>query len=167
MVYLSTISANQVEEFRYRLRDNDTIVLHEKLNARFTYMPKDSDLFKGVSCSVDSNLPTFITAAQKEAENQESHFFSQNATNNPQNAVNIIDDFIFTSAIPWIAFTGLAHISTKEIIPRLVWGKYREQGSRILLPYSVQICHAFVDALHIAKFKEALEQNIQNIHNYL
>ena len=70
MVYLSVISANQVEAFRYRIRDDDTVVLHEKLKARFTVLPKGSDLFKGVTCSVDCSLPAFITSAQEKAESQ-------------------------------------------------------------------------------------------------
>ena len=42
-------------------------------------------------------------------------------------------------------------------MPRLSWGKYREDGGRIVLPYSVQVHHAFVDGIHIARFKDALE----------
>ena len=70
------------------------------------------------------------------------------------------DDLIYYTSIPWVSFTQLNHTIThdrEDSVPRLSWGKYREEGGCVVLPYSVQVHHAFVDGIHIARFKDALE----------
>ena len=51
MIYAVTRTANLCENFRYRVRENKEIVLHEKLNPSFTDMNADQsdDLFKLVT----------------------------------------------------------------------------------------------------------------------
>jgi chloramphenicol O-acetyltransferase type A len=157
MIYLSTISANEIIEFKYRQR-NDKIILHEKINPAFTYMSNNSDLFKMIVTSIDVNLTDFVNHTKEKAENQKEHF--------NQNDFIGKDDYIYITSIPWIEFTHISHtikLDKNDSVPRISWGKYYENGSRILLPYSVQVNHAFVDGIHISKYKEILEQNIKNI----
>ena len=43
-------------------------------------------------------------------------------------------------------------------IPMIDWGRYYEKDGRIMLPFSVQVHHSFVDGVHIGKLADALQQ---------
>ena len=76
------------------------------------------------------------------------------------------DDFVFISALPWIAFTGIDHTASGRpggAIPRISWGKFRTENSRILLPCNIQVNHLFVDGIHVGRCVNALESTINSL----
>jgi chloramphenicol O-acetyltransferase type A len=157
MIYLSTKSANQIEEFRYRGRDG-TVILHDTLNPAFSDMDKDDDLFKMVALNTGSNLKDFVSAAKNKADAQEEYFVASDFIGR--------DDYIYYTSIPWISFTHISHtisLNRNDSVPRISWGKYFDNDTRVMLPFSVQAHHAFVDGIHIGKFKEVLEHTMENI----
>ena len=42
-------------------------------------------------------------------------------------------------------------------MPLFDWGKFYERDGRVLLPFSVQVHHSFVDGIHIGQFAEILQ----------
>ena len=73
------------------------------------------------------------------------------------------DDFegyFFVSSVPWISFTSA--IQPMDIpadgIPRFLFGKFFEQGDKILLPVCVLTHHALTDGWHLSKFYQRLQQ---------
>lgn len=159
MIYLSTLSVNQVEEFKYRIREGQ-VVLHETIHPSFTDMTEGSDYFKLIVVEMKSTLRDFIDAATVKSKNQAVYF--------PLDELLGRDDFIYYTSIPWISFTHLSHTITlnkDDAVPRISWGRYYADGQKILLPYSVQVHHAFVDGIHIGKFKEKLEENMLKIND--
>lgn len=151
LLYYSTQSANAVEAFRYRAR-GDKVVLHDSLHPSFTDMSRESDLFRIVTVEMPETLEAFVERAAVRSREQ-VHPFDMTGFEGR-------DDLIYYTSIPWLSFTQLNHTIThdrEDSVPRLSWGKYREESGRIVLPYSVQVHHAFVDGLHIARFKDSLE----------
>ena len=155
LLYCSTLAANAVEAFRYRAR-GDKVVLHDGLHPSFTDMSKDSDLFRIVTVEMPETLEAFVERAAARSSEQVHPFDFTGFEGR--------DDLIYYTSIPWVSFTQLNHTIThdrEDSVPRLSWGKYREEGGpgccRFVLPYSVQVHHAFVDGLHIARFKDTLE----------
>ena len=149
LLYYSTQAANAVEAFRYRAR-GDRVVVHDALHPSFTDMSKGDDLFRIVTVEMPETLEAFVDRA---AARSRVHPFDMTGFEGR-------DDLIYYTSIPWLSFTQLNHTIThdrEDSVPRLSWGKYREEKGRIVLPYSVQVHHAFVDGLHIARFKDALE----------
>lgn len=144
-------AAEAVEEFRYRTR-GDKVVLHEALTPSFTDMDKGSDLFKLVTVEAGGGIRDFCAhAAEKSRAQAEPFAFAELAGR---------DDFLYITSLPWISFTHVSHtfsIRKDDSVPRLSWGRYREDGSRLLLPYSCQVHHSFADGIHVARHKEALE----------
>ena len=45
--------------------------------------------------------------------------------------------------------------------PLFDWGKYFERDGRILLPFSVQAHHSFVDGIHVGKLADALQKFVE------
>lgn len=159
LVYCSTISANEVEEFRYRMRD-DKVVLHDGLTPSFTDMDDDSDLFKMVTVEMRSRLNEFVHDAVSKSSEQKEHFVLSDFKDR--------DDFIYYTSIPWISFTHISHtinLNRNDSVPRISFGKYFEDSMRIWLPYSVQVNHSFVDGIHVGRFKERLEDNLDKVES--
>ena len=68
---------------------------------------------------------------------------------------------LFMTSIPWVSFTSFMHplkLNPPDSVPRFAWGKYRQEGKKILMPLSVQGHHAVMDGLHAVKFYEEFQR---------
>lgn len=76
-------------------------------------------------------------------------------------------DKIFISSLPWLSYTALINPTPipADSNPRITWRKYFEENEKILLPLSVLCHHGLVDGLHIAKFYEILNKEIETLIN--
>ncbi len=155
MIYLATLSANQIEAFRYRKR-NDKIVLHEKIHPSFTDMNRGEELFRIVTVPFEENLENFVLNAKEKSISQKEYFI--------QNDFSGRDDFIYITSIPWISFTHISHTISpdrNDSVPRISWGRYYNSGKEVMLPFSVQVNHCFADGIHVGKYKDILELNMK------
>ncbi len=155
MIYASTKVTDECENFRYRVREGKQVVLHDKLHPSFTDMSADADddLFKFVTLDLEGSLFDFIKNAKELSARQKLYFDYEPLTGR--------DDFIYITCIPWISFTHLSHtisINRNDAVPRISWGKYFEQDGKTLLPFSVQVHHAFVDGVHVGRYFEKLQK---------
>lgn len=157
LLYLSTRTLNEIENFRYRSRDGKVIV-HDSTHPSFAAMSGDSGLFKLVTVDYQSDLRSF-NANVNAASRAESPFF-------PLEQLKGRDDLIFFSAIPWIAFTSLDHtvnLNKDDAVPRITWGKFQRRGMRLMLPYNMQVSHLFVDGYHLGLCRRKLDDNMKVI----
>jgi len=157
MAYASVLIANDIEEFRYRIRE-DKIVLHDRVHPSFTEISPGTDLFKIVTLDLENTIEEFTEAAKKKADSQQEYF--------PMEELASRDDLVYITCIPWISFTHLSHtisLRKDDAVPRISWGKYYKEGDKILLPFSVQVNHAFADGIHVGRYIERL-QNYLNTY---
>lgn len=148
MIYSVTTCANQIEEFRYRFVDGN-VVLYDQIDTAFTYLDKETELFKVVNVPMEETLEKYLVSAAKKAEEQEEYFTGPLGT----------DVFQF-SPMPWVSFNHVSHTNAGKkdnATPLIDWGKYFQREDRILLPFSIQAHHSFVDGLHIGKLANALQ----------
>ncbi|RYY97338.1 MAG: chloramphenicol acetyltransferase [Chitinophagaceae bacterium] len=64
-------------------------------------------------------------------------------------------DFIRHSTVPWVSFTGILHptnLDPQESIPKITFGKFREQDGRKWMPVSVEAHHGLMDGLHMGEY---------------
>ncbi|WP_042274509.1 chloramphenicol acetyltransferase [[Clostridium] dakarense] len=156
MIYASTYVMNEIEDFRYKIRDGK-IILHDKLQPSFTDMSPDEDLFKIVTLDLGDSIINFSNNAKEMSINQIEYFpetdFEQ-------------DELIYFSCIPWISFTSISNeivMDKDDSIPRISFGKYFSQDDNILLPYSIQVNHMLLDGIHIGKYMERLQQFLNEL----
>lgn len=74
-------------------------------------------------------------------------------------------DLIYITCIPWVSFTNLSHtisFNKDDSVPRLAWGKYFDENGKILMPFSVQAHHSFVDGIHMGKYFDALQEYLDS-----
>lgn len=149
LIYAATKCGNQIEEFRYRFLDGK-VVLYDQIHTAFTYLNSETELFKVVNVPMTETMAEYVALAKQTAEEQKDYFTGP-----------LGNDIFQFSPLPWISFTHISHtISGKKdnATPLIDWGKYFEREDRILLPFSIQAHHSFVDGLHMGKFAHALQE---------
>ena len=69
----------------------------------------------------------------------------------------------YISTVPWLHYTQVIQPTggSEDSNPRFVWGKFEEKDGRVTMPLSVLAHHALVDGLHIARFYEAFNKQME------
>ena len=149
-------AGNMIPEMRHR-RAGDGIAeydfcmtSHTVLRANGTYAYCDLN----ANCAYRDFLPY---AAREQRKVQESGGIDRT----PEEE----DGLFFISTMTQIAHTAL--ILPVPIPadgnPRITWGKFFERDGKTLIPVSLQVNHALMDGLHIARFYQLLEAKLREV----
>jgi len=156
MVYTVAKVANEIPEFRLRIR-GDEVVEHETVDPSFTIMTQEG-IFDFLEVPYVNELSVFLAKAR---EMKEAAEMGQRVK--PQER----DDVIYMTSLPWVSFTSImhpVHLSPCDSIPRFAWGKYFEENGKIKLPFSVQAHHALMDGQHIGQYFMRLQEKLNDFH---
>lgn len=151
LVYVLARAANEVPEFRQRVRDGGAVE-HAVVHPSITVLADDGT-FRFVTLRYSSQFARFAADAAERIERARG---AGSLWSEPDR-----DDLLFMTAIPWVAFTGMVHpvpLEPPDSVPRIAWGKYREVGGRLAMPLNVQAHHALVDGIHIGRLFGQVEQ---------
>lgn len=149
MIYAVSKCANEIEEFRYRFLDGK-VVLFDRIDTAFTYLNKETELFKVVNVPMCDSMEEYVSLALKTAEKQKEYFTGP-----------LGNDIFQFSPMPWVSYTHISHTNSGKkdnATPLFDWGRFYEKDGKILLPFSVQAHHSFVDGLHIGKLYELVQK---------
>lgn len=154
--FFSVKAANEVEPFRYRLR-GDRVLVHDRVHAGTTILLADEN-FTFAYFDYTEDFEAFHARAKAVIESAKA-----GGVELYQRAEQ--DDLIYHSVIPWAAFTSISHArkgGREESVPKIAFGKYREDGVRVMMPVSVEVHHALMDGLHVGRYFERLESYFSN-----
>ena len=160
-LYASIKAANLIEQFRYRIK-NDDVIIYDTINLGSTVL-NDDETFNFCYFDYCPDFEKFYTAAKKIIEQNKIHRFKMDAHREK-------DNVIYYSVIPWISFTSFSHArnySTRESIPKIVFGKITKVGEKINMPVSVEVHHALVDGLHVGKYFKLLQEILDTPEDFL
>ncbi len=149
IIYYCMHCVNSIDEFKYRYRDGK-VLRFDSVHPSFTVLDKETELFKIITISADAAFGEFVETARRQEKAQKTIVDSE---------MEHRDDLVYITAIPWISFTSISHVFSLgdfDSIPRISWGKTKLSGDRVMLPFSVQVNHAFVDGYHIGRLNEEL-----------
>ena len=149
MIFVVSKCANEIEEFRYRFLDGN-VVLFDKIDTAFTYLNKETELFKVVNVPMIDTMEEYVTTATAAAKGQKEYFTGP-----------LGNDVFQFSPMPWVSYTHISHTNSGKkdnATPLFDWGKYFERDGKVLLPFSVQAHHSFVDGLHIGKLADKVQK---------
>ncbi|MEM6964755.1 MAG: chloramphenicol acetyltransferase [Bacteroidota bacterium] len=152
IVYLIARAANNISEFRWRIRDGK-VVEHETVTPSFSVFTEVADVFSFCTVDYEKNARRFIQRAHNKSEQMKKEPSFENEEGR--------DDFLFLSTIPWVSFTGFQHamrFHPSDSVPRITWGKFFEINSKTMMPLSVQVHHAVADGRHVGKYFQLMEQ---------
>ena len=155
-LYISTKTANSIEEFKTRL-ENDDAFIYDTINSGSTILKEDNTFF---FCYLEffPDLEMFLANSRKQINIQKKISF--NDGNRDNQAV------IYHSTLPWISFTSVQHAQDKEkgnSVPKIVFGKYFNSGEQLLMPLSVEVHHAFADGYHVGLFFDKFQKEIDHL----
>ena len=156
MVYFIAKVANEIPAFRWRIRDNK-IVEHDKVHPSFSVNTDEADVFSFCTVNYKEGFRQFLSDTLKIMEEMRDNPSFEDEEGR--------DDFLFLSAIPWIAFTGFEHAmhySPADSVPRITWGKYQREGKKVWMPLAVQAHHAVVDGRHTGQYFQLFENYMAN-----
>jgi chloramphenicol O-acetyltransferase type A len=159
IVYLVARTANEVPEFRQRIR-GDEVVEHDTVHPSTTYLTGD-DLFSFCQMPYGEDFFVFALRAARQLEK-----IRENPTIEDEPGR---DDLLFLTSIPWVSFTGFIHPMrlNPDSMPRFAWGKYFTEGERLMMPLSVQAHHALVDGVHMGSYFEIMQNHLVHPERYI
>jgi chloramphenicol O-acetyltransferase type A len=160
-LFLSTKAANSIPEFRYRIR-GERVLVHDVIHAGSTVLNADQT-FSFCYFDYDRNFQAFNREATQKLERYAKGFKSLEPGEDR-------DDLIHYSVIPWISFTSLAHArkyGANDSVPKIVFGKYYDDGGAKKMPVSVDVHHALMDGIHAGKFFEEFQNYLNDPDNSL
>ena len=149
--YFALRVANEIEPFRYRLKDEKVFVYDVVNGGTTVLLPNES--FAYAYFDYQRDFEKFLTDMNKAVDEVRNGSGRLKPT--------MRDDVIYHTTLPWISFTSFAHARTKgrgDSIPRIVFGKFTKENERLMMPISVEVHHALMDGLHVGRYLSRLEE---------
>lgn len=152
-IYSALVAANETEAFRLRIRE-ERVWIHDRVDISTTVLRED-DTFAFAFFKMSHDFSEFQTHARAEVERART-------TGTLGAAVSGRDDIIYHSTIPWVRFTAISNPTGggQDCIPRIVFGRCSEKDGRWFMPVAVEVHHALVDGLDVARFLERFERHL-------
>jgi chloramphenicol O-acetyltransferase type A len=158
--YFALRAANEIEPFRYRLKDGQVIVYDVIHGGTTVLLP--SEIFTLTYFEYMPSFKKFMAGAElamKEAVSGDGAFRP-----NPR------DDMIHFTTLPWVSFTSFSHARNwgrEDSVPKIAFGKFTKVNERTLLPFSVEVHHALMDGLHVGRYVARLEEALRDPETFL
>ena len=154
MIHTIAKCANEIDEFRMRI-ENDKPVIYDNINLSFAYLNKETNLMKNVVVGNDPDIFEFDRKAKKVIEEQDVYFTGALG--------NGIYQF---SSIPWISYTHISHTFSGNkdyAVPVFDFGRFHERSGRMIIPFSIEVHHSFVDGVHLGEMVKKLQKALSEI----
>lgn len=162
-LYCLFISLDKIENFKYRIYQKEVIQI-EKFIASYTVINEDN-LFNYTRFENSADLKQFIQNSVK--AKTEAMKASQLINTGLELTEREIKDYVFITSLPWFRFTSIQHPVFKfksADIPSIAWGKFiPTDKNKLLIPFSVQAHHGFVDGYHIHLLGELISEKIDEL----
>ena len=159
--YLALRAANEIEPFRYRLRQGKVLV-HDVINGGTTFM-LPNETFTLFYFDYNESYRKFMEDASRAVEE----------TRNGDGAFNPRHDDdarIHCTTLPWISFTSFSHArcwGREDSVPKISFGKFTIENDRTLMPFSVEVHHSLMDGLHVGRYIARIEEMLAQPEAYL
>jgi chloramphenicol O-acetyltransferase type A len=146
-VFFMLRAANDVEAFRLRLRARG-VWRHDHVAVGPTIMRPD-ETFGFVRLEPAATIKQFAARGQAAI----AHALARKGLEPTEKTS---DDIVFHSVLPWLRFRSFTNAlpGKGDSIPRIVFGRCAREGRRMKMPVAVEVHHALVDGLDVARFFE-------------
>ncbi len=148
MLYVVMRAVNDNREFRTCLDADGQPGYWDYCVPSYTVFHPDDKTFSDIWSEYSPDFDTFYQNVLRDMDTWKDVKGVKGKPGRPAN-------FTAVSSLPWLSFTGHGcdtFSDSRMILPIILFGKYFEQGGRILLPFSISVNHASADGYHSAKF---------------
>jgi chloramphenicol O-acetyltransferase type A len=158
--YFALRMANEIEPFRYRLREGKVLV-HDVIHGGTTVL-MPGEKFTLAYFNYDKDFGKFVSeaaSAVEEVRSGDGAFLPRGD-----------DARVHFTTLPWVSFTSFSHARNwgrEDSVPKIAFGKFTREDQRMLLPISVEVHHALMDGLHVGRYLTQLEEALLNPQVFL
>ena len=159
--YLALRTANEIEPFRYRLRQGKVLV-HDVINGGTTLM-LPNETFTLFYFDYHVSYKKFMEGAMRavdEIKHGDGAFKPRHED----------DARIHCTTLPWISFTSFSHArrwGREDSVPKISFGKFTNENERTWMPFSVEVHHSLMDGLHVGRYIARMEEMLAQPETYL
>lgn len=153
-MWVCTKAANSIPNFNMRIR-NDEVYLLDQTIPSYTFLKKDSTAYMIGQTPWFDDISEFCRYSNEVVNTQAEFLGGKDET----------DDLIYISCTPWFdfsAFSSFYRNDDNDTIPRFTWGKYLEEGEKLILHLAIEVNHRTVDGYHIGLFVNEINNIMQN-----
>lgn len=155
-------AANTVDGMRQTmLADGSGVREFATIHASTTVLREDGS-FGFVTLPREPSLAAFAARAQPNVERVRRARGDLFAADDPGDVRE--ETLVHMTALPWLAFTAFTHArGTGDDRPKVAFGRFREEGGRLLMPVAVDVHHALCDGVHVGRFFQQFQANLDAI----
>ena len=149
LCYFFTRAAQGIEDFRYRLRD-DELVLYEQIHPGLT-VPAAGGSFSWAHFVYEPDVHIF---------NRNARARWPSAEKPPDLTPMEHENYVYFTAIPGAVFTGFTHAwdDPSEGAPRVAFGSLINRDDRLWVPVGIQVNHAFIDGRAVGELTRQAQE---------
>ena len=165
--YAAVQAANAVPAFRQRIKDGG-IIEYDFCNPSYTVSLPDGTYRY---CLVNANQP--LKAYLEEAQRKQEEALHTEHLEEEGDPLGLL----FTTCVPWFSFTDISMPWPDRSFsnPNIGWGKYTKdtrlslkdgkisEEEVITIPVTVMVNHALVDGIHLSRFLEQLDRQLDQM----
>ncbi len=156
-LYLLSKTLNSREDYRMGwLWQTEELICWDRIHPTQYVFHEDTETCTTVYTEYDPDYETFYAGALADLERgKQSREYGLDAAGHP--------NWFDASFLPWLSYDAL-NIELPDgylyFSPIVNWGKYREEGGRLLMPVSVRLNHAVADGFLAANVFRLLQREI-------
>lgn len=132
-----------IDAFRTRLLGDD-VVLHDTLRIGMT-VPAPAGTFTFATLDWDAEPERFLATARERMGGASARVDLSGGA---------APDFAYYTALPKVPFTSFAHVALPDPTagqPEAAFGRFRQEGARLLVPVGVMVNHLYVDGADLGE----------------
>ena len=138
------------------LWQTDELICYDVIHPTQYVFHEDTETCTPVYTEYRENYDAFYAGALRDLEQaKQTREYGLDAAGHP--------NWFDASCIPWLSYDAL-HLELPDgylyFAPIVNWGRYREEGGRLMMPVSVRLNHAVADGYLVAKVFLLLQQEI-------
>ncbi len=154
LISILTLAANKIPEFRMSLDEDGDLVCFNSVQPEYTIPHPES--YSYVWSEFAPDFESIYANVVSDMEKYKDCVSLQPQTDSPKNLLSI-------SCMPTMVFTSLnLNIAHESLLPVLTMGKFFVENQRTFLPIAIQVNHMVCDGMHVARFAEQLQKDIDN-----
>ncbi|SFC38784.1 CatA-like O-acetyltransferase [Pseudoalteromonas denitrificans] len=152
-LFLTLKAVNNCKPMCLRISNEDVLAL-KKINTSVVQLC-DDETFRFSYIDFIDDFKCFAQVAVVAAQKAKNDLFFSKAFQANEGQL----DTVHISVLPWMNFTSFSHathLPNESGIPKLVFGEYDKETGK--MPMSVEVHHALMDGVHVAKFTRLLQE---------
>ena len=155
-------AANAIDAMRQSMKpDGSGVREFAAIHASSTVL-RDDGSFGFVTLPQDASLARFAVRAKPAIAKVRQGSGDLFAADDPGDVRE--ETLVHMTALPWLAFTAFTHArGQSDDRPKVAFGRFTVQGERLLMPVAVDVHHALCDGVHVGRFFELFQANLDAV----